>query len=201
MTKIDCIKIVKEIRDNTILKEKKQALKQANESDDIWEKCVLLRAYTSPQATDAEKLIRNDLNIGPPLNNTSGDGCKNGVNYEIKVSVHDTRCKVNIRQIRPHHNVDYYIIMTLNIFGGDLGEAYILKVPSEKLYELIPEYGGYTHGTVLRNGIITPESILDKEKDFEYSLSADPNALEGTKSRKLWNELLKYQVSYKEINF
>ncbi len=101
---------------------------------------------------------------------------KNGVNYEIKVSIHDTKCKTNIRQIRPHHNVDFYIIMAFNVFGGDRGEAYVFKVPSEKIYDLVLEYGGYTHGTVKRNGVITAESIRDKSTDFEYSLSADPNA-------------------------
>lgn len=196
MTKIDCIQIVKSIRSNKLVLEKQQAIKQAYESDDIWEKCVLFRKYTSPQSTDSEKLIRHDFNIGNPADTVSGDGMKNGVNYEIKVSIHDTKCKTNIRQIRPHHNVDFYIIMAFNVFGGDRGEAYVFKVPSEKIYDLVLEYGGYTHGTIKRNGVITAESIRDKTTDFEYSLSADPNAPNNTKSKKLWLELLEYSVPY-----
>ncbi|MDA9234649.1 hypothetical protein N9P18_02045 [Polaribacter sp.] len=196
MTKIDCIQIVKSIRSNKLVLEKQQAIKQAYESDDIWEKCVLFRKYTSPQSNDSEKLIRHDFNIGKPADTVSGDGMKNGVNYEIKVSIHDTKCKTNIRQIRPHHNVDFYIIMAFNVFGGDRGEAYVFKVPSEKIYDLVLEYGFYTHGTIKRNGVITAESIRDKTTDFEYSLSADPNAPNNTKSKKLWLELLEYSVPY-----
>ena len=52
MTKIDCIQIVESIRSNKLVLEKQHAIKQAYESDDIWEKCVLFRKYTSPQSTD-----------------------------------------------------------------------------------------------------------------------------------------------------
>src|SRR5690554_1760123 len=200
MDKIDYLKIVKDLRKNKV-NEKKKALIQAKESDDILEKCVLLRMYTTPQSTDAEKLLMNDLEISPPLNKVSGDGVKNGINYEIKVSVHDAKCKTNIRQIRPHHDVDYYIIMALNIFSGEHGEAYIFKVPSQKVYDLIPEYGGYTHGTIARNGTITVESIKEKSKDFEYSLTADPNGQNNSKSRKVWDELMKYKVPYSKESF
>ena len=201
MTKIDCIQIVKSIRSNKLVLEKQQAIKQAYESDDIWEKCVLFRKYTSPQSTDSEKLIRHDFNIGNPADTVSGDGMKNGVNYEIKVSIHDTKCKTNIRQIRPHHNVDFYIIMAFNVFGGHRGEAYVFKVPSEKIYDLVLEYGCYTHGTIKRNGAITAESIRDETTDFEYSLSADPNAPNNTKSKKVWLELLEYSVPYSNESF
>ena len=201
MTKIDCIHIVESIRSNKLVLEKQHAIKQAYESDDIWEKCVLFRKYTSPQSTDSEKLIRHDFSIGNPVDTVSGDGMKNGVNYEIKVSIHDTKCKTNIRQIRPHHNVDFYIIMAFNVFGGDRGEAHVFKVPSAKIYDLVLEYGGYTHGTVKRNGVITSESIRDKSTDFEYSLSANPNADSSTKSNKLWIELMKYSVPYKKEEF
>ena len=199
--KIDCIQIVEEIRSNKLVLVKKQALKQAYESKDIWEKCVLLRKYTSPQSTDAEKLLRHDFVIGNPVDSVSGDGMKNGTNYEIKVSVHDVKCKTNIRQIRPHHCVDFYIIMAFNVFGGDKGEAFLFKVPSNIIYDLVLEYGGYTHGTVKRNGVITAESIRDKSTDFEYSLSADPNADNNSKSKKLWDELMKYSVPYSADSF
>jgi len=201
MTKIDCNKIVEDIRSNKLVLEKKQAIKQAYESEDIWEKCVLFRKYTSPQSTDSEKLLRHDFEIGNPVDSVSGDGMKNGLNYEIKVSIHDTKCKTNIRQIRPHHNVDFYIIMAFNVFGGDKGEAFVFKVPSEIIYDLVLQYGGYTHGTVKRNGVITAESIRNKSTDFEYSLSANPNAEDSNKSKKLWIELMKYSVPYSKDSF
>ena len=201
MKKIDCNKIIDDIRNNKDKELKRNAINQAYNTNDLWEKCVLLRKYTSPQSTDAEKLIKYDLDIGKPINSVSGDGNKRGVNYEIKVSVHDKGCKTNIRQIRPHHNVDFYIIVALNVFGGRSGEAFIFKVPSDKIYEMVVKFGGYTHGTVERNGIISAKSIKDKSKDFEYSLSADPNADNSSKSKKLWNKLLEYSVNYKRELF
>tara|TARA_B100001175_G_C18964359_1_gene382155 strand:- start:194 stop:469 length:276 start_codon:yes stop_codon:yes gene_type:complete len=91
--------------------------------------------------------------------------------------------------------------MYLNIWAGDNGKAYIFKIPSKKIYDLVLEYGGYTHGTIERNGPITIDSIKDKKRDFEYSLSANPNAREGTKSKILWNELIKYSIPYKKEEF
>lgn len=201
MSKIDCKKIVEELRSDNYVQKKVKALKQIYLSNDLWEKCVLLRKYTSPQSTDAEKMILRDLEIDSPVDKVSGDGKKGKINYEIKVSVHDTKCMLNIRQIRPHHNVDYYILVSFNLLEGDYGEAYVFKVPVKIIYELVAEYGGYTHGTVERNGKITPKSIIDPEKDFEYSLSANPNGSEESKSKKLWNELLKYKVEYDKDNF
>jgi hypothetical protein len=199
--KIDCVEIVKGLINESNAEYTAQSLKQARDSKILWEKCVLLRKFTTPQSTDAEKLVRHDLKIERPLNNTSGDGIKNGIKYEIKVSLHDKRCNVNIRQIRPHHTVDFYIIIAFNLFEGELGKSFIFKIPENEIYKLISNYGGYTHGTVEVNGIITLSSILDKTNKFEYSLSPDPNATKGTKAYTLWEEFLKYEVEYHENNF
>lgn len=198
---MDCKQIAKQLINESVTTYKLEALKYASQSTDLWEKCVILRKYTSPQSTEAEKLIRGDLKIGKPVDNTSGDGMKNGLNYEIKVSVHDKKCNFNIRQIRPHHNIHYYILVVFNLFEGEYGKAYILKVPSKKLYELVASYGGYTHGTVDDNGDINLESILDKSNFFEYSLTPMPNNNDGTKNKQLWLELLPFEVEYKPENF
>lgn len=195
MNDIDYKKLIKELRLKSRV-EKDKALLQARNSDSLLEKCVLLRVYTSPQANDAEKLIMEDLEISACLDNISGDGTKNDLKYEIKVSVHDERCKINIRQIRPHHSVDFYIIVALNLFAGENGEAYIFKIPSSIIKELVLEYGAYTHGTVIKNGKICKESIDDANSLYEYSLTANPNGGENTKSLKLWNRFLEYQVEY-----
>lgn len=201
MPNIDYKQIVKELKEKKHLQEKENALLQAKKSKNLLEKCVLMRVYTSPQSTDAEKLIKSDLEIGDSLDNISGDGLKNNVKYEIKVSVHDEKCKVNIRQIRPHHNIDYYIIVAFNLFKGENGEANIFKIPAEVIYELVAEYGGYTHGTVSKNGVVNMESIEDKNKLHEYSLTADPNADEKSKSKKLWNRFMEYKVEYTKESF
>jgi hypothetical protein len=201
MKNIDCEEVVKELRANKYFEEKQTAIRQAYSSNNLWEICVLLRVYTSPQSTDAEKIVKKNLEINNAEDNNSGDGVKNGLNYEIKVSVHDVNCKVNIRQIRPHHNVDFYIIIAFNLFAGNKGEAYVFKVPSKDLYDLVVNYGGYTHGTVSKNGVITYESISDKNTRHEYSLTADPNAAAGTKSKDLWNKFLQYTVDYTKDSF
>ena len=186
---------------NKFIEEKELAILQATESKDLWEVCVLLRVYTSPQSTDAEKIIKKNLQINNAKDNISGDGVKNEIKYEIKVSVHDVNCKVNIRQIRPHHNINFYIIVAFNLFGGIKGEAYLFKIPAEVIYELVVDYGGYTHGTVSKNGVVTKESISDKNTKYEYSLTADPNATYGTKARELWDKLLVFKVDYKKDFF
>lgn len=201
MKVIDCVQLAKELINESSEDFSKKAIIQAKESENLWEKCLIFRKFTSPQSTDAEKLIRHDLKIDRPLNNTSGDGIKNKVRYEIKVSIHDKKCNVNIRQIRPHHTVDFYIIVAFNLFEGEKGEAYILKIPAVEMYKLIANYGGYTHGTVDKNGAITLESILNNKNLFEYSLSPEPNATKGTKANRLWQEFLKYKVEYKEEQF
>lgn len=201
MKVIDCVQLAKELINESSEDFAKKAIIQAKESENLWEKCLIFRKFTSPQSTDAEKLIRHDLKIDRPLNNTSGDGIKNKVRYEIKVSIHDKKCNVNIRQIRPHHTVDFYIIVAFNLFVGEKGEAYILKIPAVEMYKLIADYGGYTHGTVDKNGAVTLKSILNNKNLFEYSLSPEPNATKGTKANRLWQEFLKYRVEYKEEEF
>jgi hypothetical protein len=199
--KIDCIKLVLDYRSGNQNNIEKRALKQCEESNDLWEKCVLLKFFTSPQSNKAEEIIKKDLKIAHPVNNTSGDGNKKGINYEIKVSIHDKKGLVNLRQIRPHHNIDYYIIVSYNLFKTPLGQAAIFKIPSSVLYGCIPEYGGYTHGTVDRNGEITSQSVHDTGTDFEYSLTANPNADSSKKQGRLWQLFKEWAVDYNEFNF
>ena len=48
-------------------------------------KKVLGAALNSPRK---KKIIREDLQIGPPLDKISGDGHKNGINYEMKTLIY-----------------------------------------------------------------------------------------------------------------
>ena len=163
--------------------------------------CLCAREYLSSQSTTIEDFIKEQLLIEDKLNETSGDGHKNGDNYEFKVSVHGKEQKFNFVQIRPRHNIDYYIFITYNIYNNDdLGEAHIFKIPSENLYNLLPEYGGYAHGTMELQGEITNESIYNNE--YEYALRVDRGIKKkDSKAHKLWNELLKYEVTFKCQDF
>ena len=141
----------------------------------------------------------NDLLINKPNNETSGDGCKNNINYEIKVSLHGKQSNLNFVQIRPDHKIDFYIFIGYNMYNNNtLGKGYIFKIPSDSLYELIIDYGGYAHGTFKKLGKISQDNL--KDRNCEYVLRCDPNAKKG-KKYDLWNELLKYEVEYKHSNF
>ena len=84
-------------------------------------KLILAREYLTPQSILIEKIIKSDLCINEHLDAQSGDGVKNGVKYEIKVSIHDRESKFNFVQIRPDHDVDFYILVGYNLFEGRTG--------------------------------------------------------------------------------
>ena len=154
--------------------------------------------YLQPQSTLMERIIKTDLKISNPIDNISGDGCKNNINYEIKVSIHSKDSKLNIVQIRPDHNIDYYIIVYYNLYNNNIGEGFILKIPSEELYNLVVKYGSYAHGTIIKQGKIILTNI--KGNNNEYALRCDPN-IKSKKNLKLYNELIRYKVEYKPENF
>jgi len=162
-------------------------------------KCLYGRHYLNPQSTDFESIVKKDLEIDPPINSTSGDGHKNGINYEIKASIHAKKSKINFVQIRPDHNVNYYILIAYNLYENEtIGNAHVFKVPSNILYDLIVKHGGYAHGTYDKFGRITIDNI--KGRNCEYALRCDPNAKKG-KCFDLWNEFMKYEVEYTSDNF
>ena len=162
-------------------------------------KCILARKHLPSQSTAFEKICKDHLEIGPAINETSGDGNKNGVNYEIKVSIHAKKSKINFVQIRPDHNIDYYILIAYNMYENDAnGQAHIFKIPSIDLYELVVRYGGYAHGTLSVLGDITLDNM--NGRNCEYALRCDPNAT-GGRNFELWNELINYTVAYNPNNF
>lgn len=194
----ELVRIVSEmkIKDN---RDKDKILEKIKKQKTLTGKCIMARAYLSPQSTEMEKICKNDLQIENALNETSGDGCKNGKNYEIKTSIYANKSKINFVQIRPDHNIDYYIFIEYNMYENEtIGKGYIFKIPAEKIYELIIDYGGYAHGTSDVLGKITNNNM--KGRNYEYALRCNPNA-KNSKNFKLWCELLKYEVDYHPDNF
>jgi len=183
------------------LKDKKYILEQIKSTTTLTGKCILARNYLTPQSTDLEAICKKDLDIGNALNSTSGDGHKNGVNYEIKASIHANKSKINFVQIRPDHDIHYYIFIAYNMYDDadtTTGNAHIFKIPSQIVYDLIVRFGGYAHGTCAALGKITSDNI--KSRNCEYALRCDPNAKKG-KSFDIWNEFMKYKVEYNPDNF
>jgi len=189
------------IDENKKNKNKNNIIKIIEKEKDLTNKCIYFRKYLSPQSTDIEKIIKKDLLIKNPINKNSGDGIKNGINYEIKYSGHSKLSKLNFNQIRPDHNIDYYILIYYNMYYNSIkGKGFCFKVPADNLYELIIKYGCYSHGTCKKLGKINHDNI--KGKNYEYSLRCNPNSnIKNNKNNKLWNELLKYEIEYIENNF
>jgi hypothetical protein len=95
-------------------------------------------------------------------------------------------------------------LVAYNLLYGEVGRVYVFKVPADKLYELLPQYGGYAHGTCKINGIITKENIkksCDEGTNYEYALRPQPNGNKTGKPYKLWLKLLEYDVEYNKDNF
>lgn len=184
------------IKDNININE---IVKIIQDKKNLTEKCVLSRMYLSPQSTHLERIVKNDLGIKNAINNLSGDGCKRKINYEIKISIHSKKCKLNFVQLRPDHNIDFYILIYYNMYyNNQIGKAYIFKIPTNIMYDLIIKYGGYAHGTCNKLGRINSDNL--KGRNCEYSLRCSPN-INSEKNIKIWNELLKYEVDYNSKHF
>ena len=171
-----------------------EIIEKIQNSKNLEEKCILIRFYLFPQSTKIEKIIINDLLLNKPNDEVSGDCCKNGKNYEIKYTGHSKESKINIVQIRPDHKIDYYLIIYYNMFFNDnIGKAYIFKITSEEMNNLILKYGSYAHGTIKKLGKITKDNLQDR--NCEYCLRCNPNN-KSNRNQNLWNEFLKYQIRY-----
>lgn len=177
---------VKEMRGSSEIENKIHA-----EADTL-KKCIMCKYFLSSQKWShvLEKHLKDKFEISKKLNNTSGDGIsKNGHNVEIKISLNE---KLNIVQIRPHHTVDYYIIMHYDISKGELGEINWFLISSEDMNVLIFSYGQYAHGTTKKNGSITRNSI--RNGIFEY-------ALRPKKDSELLQAMMQFKVDEKAIHY
>lgn len=187
------ITLVNEMKKTDQRRTKTEIFSQINAENTLTGKCILARMYLTPQSTEMETICRNDLRIDKPETKTSGDGYKNGIHYEIKISLHAKNSKINFVQIRPDHQVEFYILIAYNMYENcTIGKAYIFKIPSDVLYKLIVDYGGYAHGTRSKLGKITYESMIGR--GCEYALRCNPNAQNG--NCVIWKHLLKYEVPY-----
>ena len=85
------VAIVKTMRSEVKRKQKLQEDLQKNKNAQ-WKK----ESLCGPNSIVPEKFIKNDLQIGPPLNEISAEDQKNGINYEIKTSIHSKNSQFNL---------------------------------------------------------------------------------------------------------
>lgn len=179
--------LVKELRKNT------NYVALCNEENDIIKKCLLCKSYLSPSQWGPllEKYIKDTLKISKANDSMSGDGCtRKKKNVEIKVSLGtSTMGQFNFVHLRPEHKLHYYIMLAYDVHHGKFGKVYWFLCPAKEIYKLIPQYGGYAHGTVAKLGKITRESLKGKNK--EYALRPHLHAPKGSKQRMLWDTMMK----------
>lgn len=159
----------------------------------LLEKCIINRCESSPTSDVFEQVIKHDLKLENAPDKMSGDASKNGLNIEIKCSTHAKDSSFNFVQIRPDHNVHFYLFVGYNLWHADrqaLGKEYLFKIPSEDLYNMVVEHGGYAHGSKMVLPAITLATM--KGNGYEYALRVNPNV----GKRVLWKKLLKYKVEY-----
>ena len=159
-------------------------------------KCIRCKhcMSSSEYGPELEKFLKMHFQIDRAINNTSGDGHFQQKNIEIKVSLGDKEGTFSFVQIRPDHQVDFYLFLAYNLFEGNIGKIHLLLVPSDKIYELLPQYATYAHGTVDVLGQINAQNIFGR--NCEYALRPNPNKNCNCKQRQLWDELLKYEINW-----
>ena len=96
-------------------------------------------------------------------------GIKMGkLNYEIKASIHTNDKIFYFKNIRPDHNIDYYILCCYDLWYRELGRAYIFKVPSLVMNGLICLYSYHASGSFKTLGIITMNNQRGRTREFKF---------------------------------
>lgn len=184
---MDYNKIVTELRN------KKNYKEIINKEENFLFKCLLSKKFLSSNQYSLliEKEIKKKLHIKNKINNISGDGIFNNLSIEIKISFGDTLNKFHFVQIRPHYNIDYYLFMIYDINKDTFGKITWFLINSKKLYEILPLFGCYAHGSKKILGQITFNNVINN--NFEY-------ALRFKKSDKIYKWLKKYKFNYDELS-
>jgi hypothetical protein len=183
--------IIAEIRNKT------DRVSDCKKETDILVKVMMCKAYL--KQTEYGKLLESYLieRLGATKITHDGDCEINGKNIEIKVSLGTKKGSFSFVQIRPDNKVDYYLLFCYDANVDAYGKIYVLFIPSNDLYSLLPEYGSYAHGTIEKNNAITADNIYNK--GYEYRIEPNSNMKRG-KYRRLWDILVeKYLVDLDDI--
>ncbi len=130
---------------------------------------------------------------------TNGDCSKDGINYEVKVSLGGSKFnKFNYVQIRPSHNIHYYILTAYHVDEASVGlegSLYIFKVSKADMNTLLINHGTYAHGTQNEHGdTITMEELNDPANRKEYALRPRFSSRD-----RCWQDLLAYQITESQL--
>jgi hypothetical protein len=182
------------IKKKEINKSIKKIITDFDSIDDFREILIKSTLYLTSQSYGdiIESQIKKILNISPQRDEISGDGVFNNKTIEIKVSIEGTKSNFNFVQLRPSHNVDYYLLLTYSYTEDDL---FFFLIPHEDMITLIGKYAGYAHGTIKKQGEINRENVIKNlDKDYEYAIRPDYLKEEGS-----WKELKAYIIDIRNL--
>lgn len=159
---------------------------------------VVCKHYLPGQSygTLLEAFLKRKFDIGTKQNETSGDGTSKRGNIEIKVSLGQKGDKWCMQQIRPHHNVGFYLVMLYSLQDDEV--TYLL-IPHRDVLELVLKHcTSYAHGTKELNGTQISKELINRTT-HEYGLFFNKFAKKGTKPRQIWDDLSNYVMSEEEL--
>lgn len=130
------------------------------------------------KAPAGEKFLCNILNLKRiPAKENAGDAIdSNGLRYEFKNSFTNDGCNLNIRQIRPWQNIDYYYCFYIN--EEELDKSLFFVLSKEDMLKEIELCASASHGTSSAN-------LLNK--NIEYSITI-PVYNDNNRNTKRWKE-------------
>lgn len=150
--------------------------------------CIESGIGSQSYGAGAESIVGRLCGLEPEPSEDRGDFRFKDLSIEFKFSIVNVEGKMNFVQLRPSYKIDYYIFCFYDpcLEGDDLFETIICS--AKDVYDLLPDYGGYAHGTIKENGSVTKENIQRNiEVGCEYVLR--PKTRGQTKGARLLREL------------
>lgn len=154
---------------------------------------MLISSLTPPsKGSLVEKFLCKKMNYQRvPSSFNKGDAKDNNNNYyEFKTSFTNKDEKLNIRQIRPWQNVDFYYCSYIN--ENDIDKSVFFVLTKDEMLKEIEECGNYTHGTKKAN---------ENNQNKEFSITIDVYNIKNTTTKR-WYDLyldtnLKEKILYR----
>ena len=180
-------------------KDKDGIIKKIKSSENMLEVCRIASILGGPSA--GSRVEAAFLRINGLTKSKDSDLCGDTFapkleNVEIKFSTAaKDEGRLNYCQLRPTHNIQHYLLIN---YIEETDSIIYLLVPAKIFSDLIPNWGGYMHGTGKEHGNITSTSIYFN-KGCEYALRPNILKADHLKPKKLWNLLLPFKLTEKEL--
>lgn len=151
--------------------------------------CLFAKALMKAQSYGGylERFLKRRFGLNDAPDNKSGDAsCVDG-NIEIKVSLGDKNGNWVLQQVRPHHNIQFYLVLCYSIRDD---QARLFIIPHDICIDLCKKYGGLAHGTKDRY-----EQQTDIELGFRFNQFSKPT----TQLYRAWNAISVHEKTEQEV--